>query len=299
MRILVCGDLHLKPAASDYDIDGMTVPDEIDAALILGDLTHRAGTDDVELANRFVERFPPTLPVVYIPGNHDHSPMDERVVESVEGAQSGHCTTHDIADVTVVGWGCEERSLSLAIDQCAFKALDPRDVPQGDRRYAADQIADDIEAACHEVICGPSTRADAADSLGISASERAAFDRGMADVEETYNRLADILAETEDILLATHVPPFNTSFDRHHAMGNREEDREFLHIGSIALKLAIREHDVFASLSGHSHTYGYDNGDGEDGRPYYLNLGFRGVGTVSVKPEQGHFAFSRTGTEES
>jgi Icc-related predicted phosphoesterase len=59
-----------------------------------------------------------------------------------------------------------------------------------------------------------------------------------------------------DIFLVTHVPPFNTSFDRHHVMGTREEDRELLHQGSIGLKLALRDQDVFAAVSGHSHLTG-------------------------------------------
>ena len=293
MRILVCGDLHLKPAASDYNLDAIAIADEIDVVLILGDLTHRAGPDDIELARQFVSRMPEELSVVYVPGNHDPAPTEQRILDSISGADSGHRTAHEFDDGTIVGWGCEQRSLSLALDPCEFEALDPRNAPREDRRYAADRIAADIEAAVHDVICGPSEPADIVPRLDIKEAEQAIFYRSIEQIEATYAELSRLLAEQEDVILATHLPPFNTSFDRHHAVGIREEDRESLHMGSIALKLAIREHDVFATFSGHSHSYGYDTGDGADGRPHYLNLGYRGIGTVTLDPTHGKFAFTR------
>lgn len=296
-RFLVCGDLHLKPAASDYDLDAMAVPDDIDAALILGDLTHRAGPDDIALARRFVERLEPHVPVVYVPGNHDPASTEERIVESLSGAYSGHRTAHDFDGVTVVGWGCERRTLSSAIDQCEFEALDPRNVHQDERRYAADQAATAIEEACYDVVCGESAPEEGAASLGIEKSERAAFYRGIEVLEARYDLLAGMLEDRANVLLATHLPPFNTSFDRHHAVGTREIDQEFLHVGSIAIKLAIREHDVFAALSRHSHAYGYDSGQGDDGRPCLLNLGYRGIGTVTIEPTRGVFTFTRETTK--
>lgn len=297
MDFVVCGDLHLKPGASDYDVDAMVVPEGVDLALILGDLIHRAGPEDVSLARRFVERFEPDVPSVYVPGNHDPAPTEERIVEPFSRARSGHLTTHEIKGLTIVGWGCERRTLAPAINQREFDALDPRDVPREDRRYTADQVAADLEKACHSVVCGTESRTAAATELGIEPSARTAFYQGLAEIEATYELLDGLLADRSDVLLATHVPPFNVSFDRHHAVGTREEDREFLHTGSIPLKLAIREHDVFAALSGHSHMYGYDIGDGVDGRPYCLNLGYRGLGTVTVEPDRGRFAFTREKTE--
>jgi Icc-related predicted phosphoesterase len=299
MRFLIYNDLHLKPAASDYDIGAMSVPDDIDGALILGDLTHRAGPDDIALARQFVEQFGPDVPVVYVPGNHDHSPTEESVVESLPHAQSGHCAVHTFDDATVVGWGCEQRSLSPALDQRESEVLDLRNAPRGDRRYVADQTAGDIEAVCYEIICGSSSIAVGAESLGIKESEEVAFRHSIKTIKDEYDILADLLEGHENILLATHLSPFNTSFDRHHSTGTREEDKEGLHTGSIALKIAIREHDVFATLSGHSHTYGYDVGDGDDVRPYCLNLGLRGIGTVTVEPKQGRFAFTQTKTKEN
>lgn len=175
---------------------------------------------------------------------------------------------------------------------CVRRA-DPRNAPREDRRYVADQVAADTESAFHSVICGTQTPADAAASLGIGSCQRAAFVRSVREAESVYARLADLLTGLERVLLATQVPPFNTSFDRHHAVGTRDEDREFLHTGSIPPKLAVREFDVFATLSGHSHTFGYDAGPGEDGQPHYLNLGYRGMGTVSVTASRGEFTVTR------
>lgn len=294
MRLLVLGDLHLKPSGSDYDLDGITPPEHVDMAVILGDLTHRAGPGDIDLARRFVERLALSLPVVYVPGNHDPHPTAEQVVDPISRAVSGHQTVREFAGLTLVGWGCERRSLSPSIDQSAFDALDPRNASRENRRYFADQIAADIESACFEVVCGSASPEQAAESLQIKDDERSAFRRGLTEIEATYDQLGELVENRDGVLLATHVPPFNTSFDRHHAVGARDENKEYLHVGSIALKLAIREYDVFAALSGHSHTFGYDLDRSAGGGPHYLNLGYRGIGTVSAIPEHGEFTYSRT-----
>jgi Icc-related predicted phosphoesterase len=293
MRLLVCGDLHLKPAADDYDLAAVSPPADVDAALVLGDLTHRAGDDDAELARRFVERLAADLPVAYVPGNHDPAPTPSEVVTPVPGATAEHLSARTLGDLTVVGWGCERRSLAPPLPQTEFDALDPRTAPRGDRRYVADRIADDLLDACHRVVRGSASVGEAAASLGIADDETAAFRRGLDAIEATYERLSERLDGRSDALLATHQPPFGASFDRHHAVGERETDREELHTGSIALALAIRDHDVFAAFSGHSHESGYDAGDGDDGRPHLLNLGFRGVGVATVDPDRGAFAFAR------
>ena len=293
MRLLVCGDLHLKPAASDYDLDAVSPPEDVDAALVVGDLTHRVGDDDAELARRFIQRLAPDVPVVYVPGNHDPAPMPSEVVASVSGATAEHLSARTLGDLTVVAWGCESRSLAPPLPQTEFDALDPRSSPREDRRYVADRIADDLLNACHRVVRGSASVGEAAASLGITDSETAAFRRGLDAIAATYERLSERLDGRSDALLATHVPPFGTSFDRHHAVGTRETDREHLHTGSIALALAVRDHDVFAAFSGHSHAFGYDAGDEGDGRPHLLNLGFRGVGLVTVDPVRGEFAFAR------
>jgi Icc-related predicted phosphoesterase len=133
MRVLVYNDLHLKPAGSDYDVSALAVPEDVDTVWIAGDLTHREGEDDVALAARFVEQFPSDIPVLYVPGNHDPAPMPDRVVDGVERAVSGHNVVRGYGSVTVVGWGCEKRSLDPPLDQGAFPALDPRTAPRDER----------------------------------------------------------------------------------------------------------------------------------------------------------------------
>ena len=299
MKFLVYGDLHLKPAGSGYDLGKMTIPTDIDAVLILGDLTHRAGDDDQALAEEFVSRFGADLPVIYVPGNHDPAPTDKNVVDSITEAYPGHKKIHQFDQVTVVGWGCEKRTLYSNLDQTNYEALDPHGIPRDRQRYTANLVADEIESVCHDVICGEGTISEAIESLGITPSEEVTFHREMDAIENRYENLSDTLKGQEDILLATHVPPYNTSFDRHHAVGSRKQHLEFVHLGSIAIKLAIRTHDVFGALSGHSHSYGYDViTHDESPRPtHYLNLGFRGIATLQVSPQVNNFVFERADTD--
>lgn len=217
MKFLVYGDLHLKPAGSGYALDKMVIPPDIDAVLILGDLTHRAGEDDIALAEEFVSRFAADLPVIYVPGNHDPAPTEERVVESIKEAYSGHENVHQFDQLSVIGWGCEKRTLYSNLDQTNYKALDPHGVPHEHRRYTANKIADKIEAACYDVICGSKTIGDAVESLEIEPSEEATFHREMAVVETAYRQLAEVLEGTEDVLLATmyhHTIPHSTAITR-------------------------------------------------------------------------------------
>lgn len=297
MRVLVYNDLHLKPAGSDYNIDALAVPEDIDAVWIAGDLTHREGKDDVALATRFVKQFPSDVPVLYVPGNHDPAPMPERVVDGVKRAVSGHNLVHQYKSVTVVGWGCEQRSLDPPLDQGAFPALDPRTAPHDERRYAADKIADAIEHAFHKVVTDEAAPRDAASMLDIADENLAAFSEDTATITETYDYLAELVGDRSDVVLVSHLSPFNTSSDRHHSIGKRKIDLEFFHTGSIALKLLARTHDIFAIYSGHSHNFGYETGATESGTPHMLNLGFRGIGLLEVDPSAGVLSFADADTD--
>ncbi len=299
MKFLLYGDLHLKPSGSGYDFGKMVIPPDIDAVLILGDLTHRAEDDDQALAEEFISRFGADLPVIYIPGNHDPSPTDKNVVDSIPEAYPGHKQIHQFEQVTVVGWGCEKRTLYSNLDQTNYEALDPHGVPKDRQRYTANQVADKIETVCYNMICGDATISEAVESLRIRASEEKTFHREISAIEERYESISKILEGQKNVLLATHVPPYNISFDRHHAVGSRKQHLEFVHLGSIAIKLAIRTHDVFGALSGHSHAYGYDVITHEESPTptHYLNLGFRGIATLRVSPQTNDFVFKRANTE--
>lgn len=93
--------------------------------------------------------------------------MPSKVVEPFPASWSGHQLVREFHNITVVGLGCERRSLSPAIDQCAFPAIDPREAPKGDRRYATDQTANELEAACLDVVRDMSTPKKAGRSLSI------------------------------------------------------------------------------------------------------------------------------------
>lgn len=268
MRVVVCNDLHLKPGGGDYDVTAMTVPSDIDAVFIAGDLTHRTSVDDEELARRFVEQFVPDTPVLYVPGNHDHAPMPERIADGLKHATSGHNTVHECGSMTVVSWGCEHRSLERPLDQTAFPALDPRTAPRGNRRYAADRVANAIKATLLDVVAGSTTARAAAGKLDIATKHEPAFVRSVNAIQVTYDHLVGLLDDSSNVVLVSHLSPFNTSFDRHHSIGTREHDREGLHTGSIALALVARTCDVYATITGHSHHFGYDTEDGFGGATY-------------------------------
>jgi Icc-related predicted phosphoesterase len=289
MRVLVCNDLHLKPAASDYDIDAVVIPNSVDAVFIAGDLTHRNGEDDIALARRFIDQF--NVDLLYVPGNHDHAPMPERVVDNFEHATNGHNVVREYESCSVVGWGCEQRSLNDTLDQAAFPILDPRTASRGARRYQADQSAQAIETALYDLVTDQATVYDAAEDLGIAAENIPAFRQSIQTIQETYTHLSDLVGDRSNVVIVSHLSPFNTSFDRHHSKGAREEDREAFHTGSIALKLITKTYDVYATISGHSHAFGYDTGDSETGSTHMLNLGYRGLGIVDISPTTNEFSF--------
>lgn len=293
MRVLICNDLHLKPAASDYDIDAIAVPDSVDTVFIAGDLTHRNGEEDITLARRFIDQF--DIDVLYVPGNHDPNPMPERVVDGFEHATAGHNAVCISESCSVVGWGCDRRSLNTVLDQTAFPTLDPRTAPRGERRYQVDQSAEAIENGLLDTVTGQATIHDITTNLGIADKNIPAFHQSIQTIQETYDHLSDLVGDRSNVVLVSHLSPFSTSFDRHHSKGTRKEDREGFHTGSIALKLITQTHDIYATISGHSHTFGYDTGAGKANAPHMLNLGYRGLGIVDINPADGIFSFIDVG----
>jgi hypothetical protein len=200
----------------------------------------------------------------------------------------------------LVGVELVRQIVAAGVDQGAGSVVvrSPADVANGvlgelDGAEAVpdDQDADAIETALRDVVTGEASAREAADRLDIADGKVTAFRRSVADVQDTYDHLADLVGDRSNVVVVSHRSPFNTSFDRHHSKGTREEDREAFHTGSIALKLLARTHDVYATLSGHSHAFGYDTGDGAAAAPYMLNLGYRGLGVVDLDPTAGVFSF--------
>jgi hypothetical protein len=139
------------------------------------------------------------------------------------------------------------------------------------------------------------TLSEAIEEFEIRSHEEATFRSAIQSITETYHEITSLLANQSNILFLTHVPPFNTSFDHHHAIGDRHEGLECLHVGSIPIKLAIRTHDVRLSVSGHSDNFGYDVITYRDDMPpvHYLNLGYRGIGSATVRPANDDIVFER------
>jgi len=289
MKFLVFGDTHLKPSGVAFDFEQLQVPDDVDVVLSVGDITHRAGDEDVEYARRFFRELDEAgVPVIHVPGNHDHHPYDEVVVEGFENVVSGHRAMADFDDLCVVGWGCEKRSLTPVVDVTEFESLDPSGAGREDRRHAADQSAEVLESATFDYVTGESSGEELVEGLDIRESDQGVFYEALERLEGVYEDVSALLADQSDVVFVSHLPPFNCSFDRHSSVGEREIDREELHVGSLPLKLALRTGDVSVAVSGHSHNQGYDT---VDGSTHLLNYGFQGIGSFSVDSEADGFGF--------
>lgn len=325
MKLLAFGDPHLKPGGESVDLDAIRVPSDVDAVVTTGDVIHRTDPDSLALAREFFERLHEAgIPVICTPGNHD--PQDQydslvgdlptvvnahdRVVtgeafpsvaasapEASEGAAAGsEGVPADLLDGhAFVGWGCESTTFEPEIRLTAVSALDPRDA-EGDRRYAADRAAGRLEDAAFDHVTGDRDAGAFAEAVGVVRSERSAFREGVERLEALFDRLDALLAAApEPTVVLTHVPPYNTSLDRHHSIGAREHDLDGLHVGAIGLKLALRKHRPVASLSGHSHNGAYQPGlSGDGGPPHMLNLDFRTVLGIEVDGNEGSFSYTVT-----
>ncbi|SDM51922.1 Calcineurin-like phosphoesterase superfamily domain-containing protein [Halogranum gelatinilyticum] len=302
MKLLVFGDLHLKPSGQSVDYDALSVSTDIDAVVSLGDLTHRAEAADRETAREFLAHVAADdRPVVCVPGNHDpHDHYTDLLGElAADGVVDAHDrrVTPDGVGFALVGWGCEEFHFEPELHYAEMAALDPRE-RDGDRRHVADVLATAYEDLLVEYGRGERSREGLLDGLvavgdegtaELTRRERAALREQLDAFDAAYDRLTGLLDGSDETVLLSHVPPFNTALDRHHSHGTREDDLEGLHWGSMVLKTAIRTHRPLAVLCGHSHTQGYDVCRGDGGETQLLNPGFRGVATVDVS--RGGFAY--------
>lgn len=297
MDLLAFGDLHLKSAGAGIQYDQLYVPEQTDAVVVVGDIVHRAEPDELAVGRKFFERLDEAgVPVVVVPGNHDpheHYPtmIDgcQNVVNAHGRVVTGDAFTHlgdaPLSGLQVVGWGCEQFDFTTEIDVTAIPPLDPTDERNPhDRDYQADQAAQAVEDAVFDVVAGEATPKSVLDRFDVPAGERRGvldgIERARSSYETVSNSIAGASASGEAIVLS-HVPPYNTSIDRHHAMA-REDDRNGLHVGSLGLKLALRRYHPLATLSGHSHHHDYQPGIGDAGQPHVLGLGFQGVHSISV-----------------
>ena len=129
-----------------------------------------------------------------------------------------------------------------AIDQCAFPTFDPRDAPQGDRRYAADQVADDLEAACLDVVWGTSTPRGAARSLRIDDAELTHDLRGnipLKPTAELHERSADVARRYADGPVL--VTSFNEWYEDTAIEPSEDHGEAYLDVTAEALAAAERK----------------------------------------------------------
>ncbi|MFB6109829.1 MAG: metallophosphoesterase [Halodesulfurarchaeum sp.] len=293
MRLLAFGDMHLKPSGRQIDFDRIQLPARTDAIVIAGDVVHRLGADDVEAGRRFLAALDEFgVPVLSIPGNHDPNPAHAKLTAGLENVACLHGDVYSLEDLDLLGWGCRQFDVGPELTGRSFDSLDPRDEPR-ERRYAADRSAERIENALFEHVTGDLSRGDLASRLEIEEGERPHLWDQLEDFEGTYGTLEALFSTaSEPIVAVTHVPPYGTELDRHHSAGNREVDLRELHLGSIALKIALRVHQPAVAVSGHSHNPTYESLSTGKSSTHLLNLGFRGIATIDLSSSKG-FRYNR------
>ncbi|WP_276299479.1 metallophosphoesterase family protein [Halorussus lipolyticus] len=293
MRLLAFGDTHVKPTGESPDYDRLGLPAGTDAVVTVGDVVHRTGREDLRAGRDLLGELADLgVPVYTVPGNHDPAGEHGAMVEGVSGASVLHDEVVSVGDVDLLGWGCEEFDAGPEVTCRDYSALDPR-TSSGDRRHAADRNARRLETATYEFVTTDATERDVADKLGITRDERPTLAEQLAELRETYDRLDALFEEASSpTVVLSHVPPYGTELDRHHSLGEREADLDDLHVGSLALKLALRVHRPAVGLSGHSHNPVYETLQEEGETVHLLNLGYQGVATVDY--DEG-FSYARHG----
>lgn len=302
IRLLVFGDAHIKPTGIAIDYDRLTVSDDIDVVVLLGDVVHDVRDDALACGREFIDHLTATgTPVVAVPGNHDPLEHYPDLIGDVPNAIIAHdCIITgselgvDIGQASFVGWGYAGVDRKQELQPTTFPELCPDGV-EG-KRYAADMCARDIEDALFRHVTGQRDKSDLVEILDIRDGNRARFLNQADGTKATFERLSVLIERAPDpTVVLSHVPPYNLEADRHHSIGERTDDIESLHVGSIGLKLALRAHDAFAVLHGHSHNPQYEL---VDESVHSLNLGFRGIATVTVTGEESGFTFNRLAVEE-
>lgn len=307
MRLLVFGDLHLKPSGTGIDYDQLTLPPETDAIVTVGDVIHRTDPESLAVGQAFFDHLTSLgPPVISVPGNHDPVRYHEHLIGDTRDVVNAHegvvnAETFDGFGIDgrldghgFVGWGCETFDQTSELRATDVPAMDLRRDDRGVGRHAADRAATRLENAVLGHVSNDVGCTELLSTLEVEQEDRAEFLEKLDRARTVYETLSDLLhrAPSPSIVL-THVPPYNTSVDRHHSIGTREADLDMLHCGSLGLKLALRVHQPLVALSGHSHSGEYEPGDGPGGRPHVFNLGYQGVASVTVDGTTGGFGFER------
>lgn len=305
MELLVFGDTHIKPIENAVNYELLEVPADVDVVISIGDVIHDAREDAIDYGHEFFERLASfDTPVLAVPGNHDPVEYYPDLTAGLPSVVTTHkrvvtAETFDepmgtaLSEYTVVGWGCEEFDQGPELRPAAFPSLTP-DAPQQERRYVADQIATELEDTLYEYVTTDCTEKEILSRLGIQSENAGRFSRQLQRAIETYEDISTLISDNNrPTIVCSHVPPYNTEADRHHSIGEREENLDGLHVGSIGLKLALRIHEPFAAFHGHSHNPNYEVGFDDGVRPHSLNLGFQGIIRVSLNGSRGSFGFNR------
>lgn len=281
MRLLVFGDLHLKPGGRQFSYDGLTLPEGTDAVVSTGDLVHQVDDRSISTARTFLERVASLgVPVYSVPGNHDPVPCHEELLEDIDGVDLLHDGRVTKPSTPLVGAGVAQFDISTEIRYQEFEALDP--TTADDEAFAVEQHAQRLEDAAYDYVTDPTMDIERLESrLDVRSDERSDFRTQVAAFEASHERFSSLLEPAADgAVLVTHAPPYNTSLDRHHSVGQREAGLDGLHVGLLGLKTAMRAHPPAGVLSGHSHLREYDVLSVGECRVHMLGLGFRGVATV-------------------
>ena len=271
MNVLVLGDLHL--GEDGYAARPHPSWERFDAILIVGDLAHarvtvadgglqREELVGLEEAKTFVSQLDDLgVPILSVPGNHDHHCHDAIISEATQ-TRGLHRGTSDFEGVHAFGVGSEllDDGPEVRYEPDAMTGIDDPDA----------WLARTLDRAV-----GGET-----DAIAALRDRLEEFDRQFSTYTERYEVLTDLATASDpnaDRIALTHVPPFDTTLDRIDDAVPRIGGR---HWGSIALTNLLITHDVSFVACGHIH-----EGEGVDtvaGTPC-LNAGYRSAYEVTIE----------------
>jgi Icc-related predicted phosphoesterase len=304
MELLLFGDAHIKPVDESVDWAQLTVPSDVDIVLSLGDVIHDAREDALDCGRQFFEQLAShDVPIVAVPRNHDPVEYYPELLGSVSSVVNVHHSvlstdefpqlSTSVEPLSFVGWGCEQFNQEPEIRPNEFPSLSPA-AGNGSSRYEADQLAQQLEDELYRYLTTNMTDREFLSSLDIAESNQREFLQQLDQTTEVYSELSSLLEQTEyPTVVLSHVPPYNTEADRHYSIGQREMGLEGAHVGSIGLKLALRDYRPLAAFHGHSHNPVYNPGFGDETTPHSLNPGFQGIVRVSINGRTGMFSYQR------